>query len=173
MSGNWVSIGSGNGLSPVRWQAITWTITDLLSIAPLGTHFSDIWIKIHQFSFIKMHLNMSAKLWPYCLEERWVNNNLNINMIKAKFMGPTWGPPGSCRPQMGPMLAPGTLLSGALHYCPFIRAIHQWPQWIQKVFSSHDLIMLLLLMSRSRLNNGATHVGWHFDIHRDFDTRGR
>ena len=30
----------------------------------------------------------------------------------AKFMGPAWGPPGSCRPQMGPMLAPRTLLSG-------------------------------------------------------------
>ena len=30
----------------------------------------------------------------------------------AKFMGPTWGPPGSCRPQMGPMLAPWTLQSG-------------------------------------------------------------
>ena len=30
----------------------------------------------------------------------------------AKFMGPTWGPPGSCRPQMGPMLAPWTLLPG-------------------------------------------------------------
>ena len=28
----------------------------------------------------------------------------------TKFMGPTWGPPGSCRPQMGPMLAPWTLL---------------------------------------------------------------
>ena len=27
-------------------------------------------------------------------------------------MGPTWGPHGSCRPQMGPMLAPWTLLSG-------------------------------------------------------------
>ena len=27
-------------------------------------------------------------------------------------MGPTWGPPGSCRPRMGPMLAPWTLLSG-------------------------------------------------------------
>ena len=27
-------------------------------------------------------------------------------------MGPTWGPPGSCRPQMGPVLAPWTLLSG-------------------------------------------------------------
>ena len=33
----------------------------------------------------------------------------------AKFMGPTWGPPGSCRPQMGPILAPWTLLSGV--YC--------------------------------------------------------
>ena len=27
-------------------------------------------------------------------------------------MGPKWGPPGSCRPQMGPMLAPRNLLSG-------------------------------------------------------------
>ena len=33
----------------------------------------------------------------------------------AKFMGPIWGPPGSCRPQMGPMLVPWTLLSGK---CP-------------------------------------------------------
>ena len=30
----------------------------------------------------------------------------------AKFMWPTWGPPGSCRPKVGPMLAPWTLLSG-------------------------------------------------------------
>ena len=33
----------------------------------------------------------------------------------ANFMGPTWGPPGSCRPQMVPMLTSWTLLSG---YCP-------------------------------------------------------
>ena len=32
----------------------------------------------------------------------------------AKFMWPTWGPPGSCRPQMGPMLVPWTLLSGII-----------------------------------------------------------
>ena len=30
----------------------------------------------------------------------------------ARFMGPTRGPSGSCRPQIGPMLAPWTLLSG-------------------------------------------------------------
>ena len=31
-----------------------------------------------------------------------------MTTLKARFMGPTWGPPGSCRPQMGPMLAPWT-----------------------------------------------------------------
>ena len=41
-------------------------------------------------------------------KERDRANTLQI----AKFMGPTWGPPGSCRPQMDPMLAPWTLLSG-------------------------------------------------------------
>ena len=30
----------------------------------------------------------------------------------ARFMGPTWGPPGADRSQVGPMLAPWTLLSG-------------------------------------------------------------
>ena len=35
---------------------------------------------------------------------------------KAKFMGPTWGPPGSCRPQMGPTLVPCILLSGYVSF---------------------------------------------------------
>ena len=35
----------------------------------------------------------------------------------AKFMGPTWGPPGTCRPQMGPMLAPRTLLWRVEYSC--------------------------------------------------------
>ena len=39
---------------------------------------------------------------------------VSITSQKAKFMGPIWGPPGSCRPQMGPMLAPWTLLSGII-----------------------------------------------------------
>ena len=47
------------------------------------------------------------------LRRRLVDNNTQgfISQI-ANFMGPTWGPPGSCRPQMGPMLAPWLLLSG-------------------------------------------------------------
>ena len=32
----------------------------------------------------------------------------------ARFIGPTWGPSGADRTQLGPMLAPWTLLSGCL-----------------------------------------------------------
>ena len=35
--------------------------------------------------------------------------------IWQQLSGPTGGPPGSCRPQMGPMLAPWTLLSGNVY----------------------------------------------------------
>ena len=36
----------GNDLSTVRCQAITWINDDELSIGPLGTNLSEIWIKI-------------------------------------------------------------------------------------------------------------------------------
>ena len=51
---NWVIIGSGNGLSPMRRQAITWTNVDILII-------------IQCFKFNKMHLKMSAKRLLFCL----------------------------------------------------------------------------------------------------------
>ena len=41
VSVNWISIGTCNGLSPVRHQDITWTIADLLSITPLEMNFSE------------------------------------------------------------------------------------------------------------------------------------
>ena len=34
----------------------------------------------------------------------------------ARFMGPTWGPAGADRTQVGPMLAPWTLLSGSISF---------------------------------------------------------
>ena len=60
-------IGSDNGLSPGRRQAIIWNNAGLLLIKPLGTKFSEISIGIQTFSFMKMHLNMSAKWSPFCL----------------------------------------------------------------------------------------------------------
>ena len=61
-------IGSDNGLSPDRRQAIIWTNAGILLIGPLGTNFSEILIEIQTFSFKKMHLKMSSvKRRPFCL----------------------------------------------------------------------------------------------------------
>ena len=61
-------IGSDDGLSPGRYQAIIWTNAGILLIEPLGTNFSKILIGIHIFSFKKMRLKISSALWrPFCL----------------------------------------------------------------------------------------------------------
>ena len=60
-------IGSNNGLSPGRRQAIIWTNAGILFIEPLGTNFSEILIVIQIFSFKKMRLKMSSANWrPFC-----------------------------------------------------------------------------------------------------------
>ena len=53
-------VGSDNGLSPGRRQAIIWTNAGILVTGPLGTNFSEILIELHTFSFTKMY-------WTCCL----------------------------------------------------------------------------------------------------------
>ena len=53
--GKLTSIGSDNGLSPGRRQAIIWTNAGILLIGHSGTNFSECLIVIHTFSFNKMH----------------------------------------------------------------------------------------------------------------------
>ena len=61
-------LGSDNGLSPGRRQAIISTNAGMLLIGPLGTNLIEILITIQTFSFKKMHLKMlSAKWCPYSL----------------------------------------------------------------------------------------------------------
>ena len=63
-----VIIGSDNGLSPGRRQAIICTNAGILLIGPLGTNFSEILIEIHTFSFKKMPFKLSSGKWrPFCL----------------------------------------------------------------------------------------------------------
>ena len=65
---NLTVIGSDNGLSPGRRQAIIWTNAGILFIGPLGTNFSEVLIGIQTFSLKKMHLKVvSAKWRPFCL----------------------------------------------------------------------------------------------------------
>ena len=62
-------------------------------------------------------------------------------------MGPTWVPPGPCRPQMGPMLAPWTLLSGAAMIYTGVRS------W-------NDL-QRLDCRTGQHVSSPAMHAGWH------------
>ena len=76
-------IGSDNGLSPGRRQAIIWTNAGILLIRTLGTKFSEILIKIITFSLKKMHLKVSpAKRRPFCL-------SLNVLMTFRKVYFPS------------------------------------------------------------------------------------
>ena len=73
--GNLNMIGSENGLSPSRHQAIIWTNDGILSIRPLGTNISQILIETHIFSFMKMHLKMSSEIaGHFVLASKCVNS---------------------------------------------------------------------------------------------------
>ena len=69
----WVSkltiIGSDNGLSSDRRQAIIWTNAGILLMGHLGINFNEILIEIHTSSFKKMRLKMSSgKRRPFYLK---------------------------------------------------------------------------------------------------------
>ena len=61
-------IGTDNGLSPGRRQAIIWTNDGILLIGTFGTNFSEIVIETGIFLFKKMGLKASSAKWrPFCL----------------------------------------------------------------------------------------------------------
>ena len=86
-------IGSNNGLSPGRRQAIIWTNAGILLIGPMGTNFGEILITIETFSSKKMHLKISSAKWrPFCLglnvltdEDVWMYL-LDINFCRFILM---------------------------------------------------------------------------------------
>ena len=74
-------IGSDNGLSPGRRQAIIWTNVGILLIGPLGTNVSEILIAIYAFSLKKVHWKMSSGKWrPFCF-----GRNVLIEALGVRF----------------------------------------------------------------------------------------
>ena len=79
-------IGSDNGLSPGRRQAIIWTNVGILLIRPLETNFNEIQIEIHAFSSKKMHLKLSSAKWqPLCLGLNVLTRFTNLSFSHAVF----------------------------------------------------------------------------------------
>ena len=107
---NLTIIGSDNGLSPHRRQAIICTNAGILLIAPLGTNFNENLIGIQTFSFYKMHFKMSSAKWrPFCL---------GLNVISS-------GHPGCAKAPWGPKSA--RLSVGRMFKCiPFNGSAEFW-----------------------------------------------
>ena len=77
--GNLTNIGSDNGLSPGRCQAIIWSRdrsnAGILLLGLVGTNFSETWIQIQIFSLKKIRLTMSsAKYQPFCVSLNVLTN---------------------------------------------------------------------------------------------------
>ena len=82
-------IGSDNGSAPGRRQAIIWTNAGILLVGLLRTNFSEIVIKIHTFSFKKMHLKISSgKCCPSCLGLNVLNSHLQCYVGTAQDASP-------------------------------------------------------------------------------------
>ena len=124
----WVITGLDNGLAPNRQQNIISTNDDSVqrhSYAARGEMSLNIelysrtvlWFKLTSISYTHRKTRISNYM---CLILRDactyphpdVANNILLciclwRSVKssqiARIMGPTWGPPGSCRPQVGPM----------------------------------------------------------------------
>ena len=84
-------IGSDNGLSPGRRQAIICTNVGILLFRTLGRNFSEILSEIHTFLFKKRHLKMSSAILsrPQCVNmKRQVQRMDNIARLG---WGGWWG----------------------------------------------------------------------------------
>ena len=61
---------------------------------------------------VNIHSNTIQARHYWCIS---VDAERRLYCLIARFMGPTWGPPGDDRTQVGPMLVTWTLLSGIWH----------------------------------------------------------
>ena len=95
------------------------------------------------YSYIYIYI-ANAMSWR---QEFKSKRTVTISSQIAKFMGPTSGPPGSCRPQMGPLLAPWTLL---LYFVVSICHSYRAP-WSQPNRSSKSISFATILSTTQHI----------------------
>ena len=90
-----------------------------------GDHLLSLRVQLHSWGgMMSSSTRHRSLLWSHCLCWEIVTCTpvmrsiwsliLSLPSLIARFIGPTWGPSGADRTQVGPMLTPWTLLSGLL-----------------------------------------------------------
>ena len=95
-------------------------VTLLARFWDITTYLPDIYrISYHFTTWLVLFIGLLLLLsFPTCVRIYFhfhavQGRYLKIHPRIARFIGPTWGPPGDDRTQVGPVLAPWTLLSGS------------------------------------------------------------
>ena len=97
--------------------------------------------KIVECKFSTLISSLSLLLhWKSDYHDNPCRDKPNTALI-ARFMGPTWGPSGVDRTQVGPMLAPWTLISGCACWWQALvhirhRHLYGWDEDYQRLFTS-------------------------------------
>ena len=107
------------------------------------------WQLVNMYSDYGLLLLSGSKLLPGPMLTKFY---VTIWSQIARFIGPTWGPSGSCWPSVGRMLAPWTTLED-------IRTLFYWI--IRAVF---DIILCFLFHSRQFINDGFGDFFFWFQI---------
>ena len=82
-------IGSDNGLSPDRRQAIIWTNAGILLIGTLGTNLNEILFEIRIFSFKKMGFNVLSGKWrPLCFGLNVLMARVLVSLVTSMWTMP-------------------------------------------------------------------------------------
>ena len=96
---------------------LTYADTWVIGTLPLLSQGASMWsVAVESSRFL---LKCILVLWP-------VTSILSYSLI-ARLMGPTWGPSGAGRNQVGPILAPWTLLSGFLKHVLKFELLYSTP----------------------------------------------
>ena len=111
-------------------------------------------LQMYVFVLIIWYDKSRSSLYFQSIDDLYTFSILYSPSQIAKVMGPTRGPPGSCRPQMGPMSAPWTLISGFVLYNYFIIISWLWsiaPGWCanKQVWLLAACWQLLILINES------------------------
>ena len=87
---------------------------------------------------------LTLKCWPVALP--YVLSQI------TRSTGPIWGPPGSCRPQMGPMLSPWTVLSVILFIPEIIYTVRALLCFVLILWQTIRPLSLILSMHWSHID---------------------
>ena len=149
------AVAIGNGIKvnkdiPVLWKTWLRHDTEILSALqllcvgnpPFTGGLSSLRLVIRSLLNKQSRCHWCETLWRSCGQMDPFTENPDS---KAHGANPTWGPPGSFRPQMGPVLAPWTLLSGKGMLVRLSTA--DWRHWM---LSKGKAVYLIMTKSSQR-----------------------